>query len=766
MPRAKKKREFEVPIWIDAGSLVWAEIMGEDGEPTEYIKALVKSLDPKTKQCTMLYNSSQGPNPIDADRLQQRTENPPIVSDLVEVSPLNNAELLLCLERRYNNDDIFCDCGPTLLAINPNKLIKKCYTDAIKEEVEDWARGLQDEKPEPHIWTLSAKAYRQMFEGANRKQACCISGESGAGKTYNTKAVMAFITALMRDPKDTSGEPIENRIMACNPILEAFGNATTVRNDDSSRFGKYFEMMVNTDEKVIKGAKIKNYLLEKSRISFQAKNERNYHIFYAFGVFASPEDLKKFMMNNVGDKVVLEKYRFLSLSGRTVNDKVDDNGFYQGIEDAFPRLKFEPEERDMVWSMVSATLQIGNWEIDDKDFQKDPNNPCKIVRNEFYDKACKLLGLDKDKVEADITVLLLTIGEKTTPKVRNPHDVQLIIEALAKDVFDKLFNWMVRKCNTALLPKEDDVIPDGSSNSFGLLDIFGFENFDMNSIEQFCINYTNEKLQYLYITYVFTGEKQIFINEGLADKIGVIKCTDNSPIIMLMDAPKMPPGIFNLLDSNCISGKDDKALLSGIEKSHGKNPHFQTTRIQKEHKEVFKVIHSARMVAYSVWGFTEKNKDELPPDLADTCRDGLPVFSRIFQGKITDDEELEEVKHSSKDKFLGYKFRQQMAELMDELGSCQCNFMRCLKANELKKPNIWITNLALKQLVYLGILDTINLRKMALPVRFEFADFYQHFQDLDGESPNRGEAFPALVEANADFKTMAQATVKTVRPEA
>ena len=416
--------------------------------------------------------------------------------------------------------------------------------------------------------------------------------------------------------------------------------------------------------------------------------------------------------------------------------------------------------------MVSATLQIGNWEIDDKDYKKDPNKPCKIVRNEYYDKGCKLLGLDKDKVEADIAVLLMTIGDKQVPKVRNPYDVQLIIEALAKDVFEKLFNWMVRKCNTALLPKADDQIPDGSFNSFGLLDIFGFENFDMNSIEQFCINYTNEKLQFLYITYVFTGEKTIFINEGLADKIGVIHCTDNSSIIELMDKAKSPPGIFNLLDSNCIANKDDKALLAAIEKSHKSNGRFQTTRIQKEGKEVFKVVHSARMVAYCVWGFTEKNKDELPADLADTCRAGSPVFSRIFQGKITDDEVLEEVKHSSKDKFLGYKFRAQMSELMEELGSCQCNFMRCLKANELKKPNIWITNLALKQLVYLGILDTINLRKMALPMRFEFAEFYKHFQDLDGQSPNRGDAFPALVEANADFKIMAQATVNSIRPKA
>lgn len=218
---------------------------------------------------------------------------------------------MLNLERKYKDDDIFCDCGPTLLAINPNKFIKKIYTDDIKHYTEDWARGVHNNKPLPHIWTMSAKAYKQMFENS-KKQACCIAGESGAGKTYNTKTVMAFITKLMQDPLDTSGVPVEDKILACNPILEAFGNATTVRNDDSSRFGKYFEMWVNTDEKVIKGAKIKNYLLEKSRISFQAKTERNYHIFYALIRFCSDEDRAKYKLNNNGDKCDMEKYQYLS----------------------------------------------------------------------------------------------------------------------------------------------------------------------------------------------------------------------------------------------------------------------------------------------------------------------------------------------------------------------------------------------------------------------------------------------------------------------
>ena len=750
MVKAKKKRQVVVPTWVESGKAVWVEIIGKDGEPKEYLQGSIKSVDQKSGQATIMYVTDKGPDKVDSDLLMQRNLEPHIVHDLCDVNPLNNAELLLNLESKYKSDDIFCDCGPTLLAMNPNKGIPKLYTDAIKHEIESWARGEHNIKPRPHIWTMSAKAYKQMFETMH-KQACCISGESGAGKTYNTKTVMGFITKLMQDPSDTSGVPIEDRILACNPILEAFGNATTVRNDDSSRFGKYFEMWVNTEEKVIKGAKIKNYLLEKSRISYQAKTERNYHIFYALIRFCSDADRAKYKLNNDGDKCTMEKFNYLNISGRCINEKVDDEGFYKGIEEAFPRLRFLPEERDMVWSIVSATLNIGNWEIDEKCY-KEGEKPCDIKSTSYFDNACDLLGLDKEKIKEDLHTFKMTIAGNETCKYRDPYDVRLKIDALAKDCFDKVFNWMVRKCNTALLPEEE--IPSNIKNSFGLLDIFGFENFDMNSIEQFCINYTNEKLQYLYITYVFQSELKIFEEEGITG-FNVVY-TDNSPIIELMDKGKNPPGIFNLLDSNCAANKDDKVLLMGIEKAHGKNAKFVKTRIQKPGKEVFKIEHSARLVAYTVWGFTEKNKDDLPDALVETLSNGNPIWSMIFAGKLTIDEELEEVTHSAKEKYLGYKFRMQMQELMDELLSCECNFMRCLKGNECKAPNIWWPSLALKQLVYLGILDTINLRKLALPQRFKWPEFYMKFQDIDGKSEQRGESYLKLVEMGADFKTMTE----------
>lgn len=410
----------------------------------------------------------------------------------------------------------------------------------------------------------------------------------------------------------------------------------------------------------------------------------------------------------------------------------------------------------MVWSIVSATLQIGNWQINEKAFEEGVS-PCEIIEEEYFIKGCELLGLDKEKIKTDMHTFTFNAGGTEVSKFRSPYEVRLIIDALAKDCFDKVFNWMVRKCNTALLPLEE--IPSNLKNSFGLLDIFGFECFEMNSIEQFCINYTNEKLQYLYITYVFMNEQKIFEEEGITGFN--ISYTDNSPIIELMDKAKNPPGIFNLLDSNCAAHKDDKVLLMGVEKAHKKHPNFVSTRIQKPGKEVFKIEHSAKLVAYSVWGFTEKNKDELPQDLNDTCMAGDPVWSRIFQGKLTDDEVLEEHKGSAKEKYLGFKFRMQMQELMDELLDCECNFMRCLKGNESKKPNIWIPALALKQLIYLGILDTIMLRKLALPMRFKWEDFYKKFQDLDAKSANRGESYAKLVEMEADFKEMTGNVIDT-----
>lgn len=388
MPPKKGKKEIIVPEFLNtnpSGKLVWIEQHDKDGEPKEYLRGTVKDLDLEKKSCNIIYdNAGKGPNPVPADQLLQRNPDPSILEDLCDINPLNNAEILLNLERKYNNNDIFCNCGPTLICINPEKGDGlKNNTEEFHDECVEWAKtdGM-DKEPEPHIFVLAAKVYKQIFK-TRCKQAVCISGESGAGKTFNTKRVMGFLTDICQDPNDSNGIKIEDRVLATNPILEAFGNANTVKNDDSSRFGKYFEMIVDMDSKYIKGAEIKNYLLEKSRINFQAKEERNYHVFYSFTQYCSDADRKKFLINNNGDKCKIDDFYYCSLSGRTTNPRINDEQAYKDIEESLPKFGFSEEDRDQVWKMVSVTLNTGNIKIDAANFVEGVT-PCDIERNENF----------------------------------------------------------------------------------------------------------------------------------------------------------------------------------------------------------------------------------------------------------------------------------------------------------------------------------------------------------------------------------------------
>lgn len=346
--------------------------------------------------------------------------------------------------------------------------------------------------------------------------------------------------------------------------------------------------------------------------------------------------------------------------------------------------------------------------------------------------------------------------EQVIESPRTPNQTEGIRDALAKDLFNNVFNWIVRKLNLTLLPNNPS-----QYTSVGLLDIFGFEDFNVNSIEQFCINYTNEKLQNLYISYVFKAEKVIFEEEGLGEFLAMIKFTDNAPIIQVLD--DKPFGIFHLIDSvgkvAKDDGKDDEKVIDQIQKNHGKNP---IVLWDKMNKDKFGVKHTAKDVMYFAPGFVEKNKDELPGNLLTCMEKGDRVILRVFNKKLTDNEELAEKVNNPMEKFLGYKFRQNMQELMDELMSCECNFVRCIKPNEAKKKDFWVAELALKQVRYLGILDSIKVRRDSLPIRKIYPEFYSKYQDLDDISDERNIPFLKLKEKNPDWKKISQNAIKSV----
>lgn len=313
------------------------------------------------------------------------------------------------------------------------------------------------------------------------KQAICISGESGAGKSYGTRKCMEFITGLFNEldgPGEEGEIPMEDKIMNCNVILEAFGNAKTVMNNDSSRFGKYFILMVDKADKHIKGAQIKSYLLEKSRVNTQAVGERNYHVFYAVVQYMEEELLQKYLFCGEGESVDMEEFNYFKKSKCFEVPEINDKRIFEKVSSFFFKLGFSPEEQDSVYRTLSAVLNIGNLEIDDSDYEQGGSGFCKFVQNKYYDRVLSLLGVDEKGFNEGCCAKSRTFMEGTTLTPRSKPGCENIRDALAKDLFNNCFTWIVKKLNVSLAPTKK-----ARFTTIGLLDIFGFEDFKVNSIE-------------------------------------------------------------------------------------------------------------------------------------------------------------------------------------------------------------------------------------------------------------------------------------------
>jgi myosin heavy subunit len=749
-----------IPVWAKPGKAIWVEIMdAQELEPIEYLKGRIDQVFDEKKMISILYEECNGEKEVYAHRVLERAEEPQVLEDLVDIDPLNDAELLRCLELRFKQDDVYCFSGPTLLVTNPYKKIEKSLLPEHLAMFRKYALQGGKRSSMPHIWNLAANTFLQLFEN-QKKQAVCISGESGAGKTVGTKLCMAFITGLFDDidvKKSTEEVPIEDKILACNPIMESFGNAKTVRNDNSSRFGKYFIMYVDKDDKHIKGAEIKNYLLEKSRVVIQAETERNYHVFYGILRFMKPADHKKYGYCNKGDTVDMTLFNFLRKSKCFTWETINDKEFFDDTCNSFTQMGFSADEQAGVFRMLATTLNLGNVEIDPSTYVEG-DCAATFKDSHYLDEVLKQLKVEKKPLIDGFTMIRRVLQEQVIESPRSPNQSEAIRDALAKDLFNNVFNWIVRKLNLTLLPESTT-----KYTSVGLLDIFGFEDFEVNSIEQFCINYTNEKLANLYISYVFKAEKISFENEGLGDFLSMIKYTDNLPIIQMLD--EKPFGIYHLIDSvgkvAKDDGKDDENLMSQIRKNFPESAAGYTF-YHKMKPQLFGIKHTAKDVYYFSTGFVEKNRDELPGNLLTALEKADPMIMMIFNKKLRMDEVLEDKVANPMEKFLGYKFRQNMQELMDELLSCECNFVRCLKPNELKKKDLWISQLALNQVRYLGILDSIKVRRDSLPIRREYPLFYSKYQDIDDISDERNVVFVKLKEKNPDWRKISQNAVKSV----
>ncbi|KAK2173145.1 hypothetical protein NP493_899g00038 [Ridgeia piscesae] len=607
------------------------------------------------------------------------------------------------LDRRFKEDLIYTYIGPVLVTVNPYKA-----TGLYSEEVAQVYRNINFYEEPPHIFAVADTAYRTMLR-EHRDQCVLISGESGAGKTEASKQILQHIASTCVN-HSTDVERVKDRLLQSNPILEAFGNAKTNRNDNSSRFGKYMD--IEFDFKgAPTGGVIVNYLLEKSRLCQQAAGERNFHVFYQLLAGAGPETLEALELT-----ANTETYFYLTQASEAQDNSRDDTADYSDLTAALDVCHFSADEQAELLQVVAAVLHLGNLgfigdaaQATIKDFA-----PAVVV--------AKLLGCDDSELCNALTQRTIsTFEEVSTPLTRD----QAISarDALAKAIYERLFSWMVRRINTALVSADSET----SHNVLGLLDVYGFEIFKYNSFEQFCINYCNEKLQQLFISLTLRSEQEEYLKEGIEWE--PVTYFDNKIICELVESK--PYGIIALLDEECLRPGDptDASFLkkmSGILKRH---PHFlshETTDFQGRktiRREEFRLVHYAGEVTYSVNGFLEKNSDLLFRDLKQVMASTKnSITSACFS--------LDELDSKKRPETVVTQFKGSLGALMEALLFKEPSYVRCIKPNDEKNPGVFMEEIVRHQVKYLGLMENLRVRRAGFAYRRPYDIFLRRYKSL------------------------------------
>uniref|UniRef100_A0A8C1JLC2 Myosin VIIAb n=1 Tax=Cyprinus carpio TaxID=7962 RepID=A0A8C1JLC2_CYPCA len=631
------------------------------------------------------------------------------VEDMIHLGDLNEAGILRNLLIRYNDRVIYTYTGSILIAVNPYQLLPIYTPDHIRL----YTNKKIGEMP-PHIFGIADNCYFSMQRN-NKDQCCIISGESGAGKTESTKLILQFLAAI-------SGQHswIEQQVLEATPILEAFGNAKTIRNDNSSRFGKYIDIHFNK-RGAIEGAKIEQYLLEKSRVCRQAADERNYHVFYCMLAGMSPDQKTKLGLGLATD------YNYLTMGNCTVCDGRNDMKEYSSILSAMKVLMFTDTENWEISKLLAAILHIGNLRFEART-QKNLDT-CVVVRSPDLAKAATLLEVDPQDVMTCLTTrTLITKGESvSTPlSVEQGLDVR---DAFVKGIYGRLFVWIVDKINAATYrapSRENRTV----RRSIGLLDIFGFENFTINSFEQLCINFANENLQQFFVHHVFKLEQKEYNLEDINWQH--IEFTDNQDALDMIAIK--PMNIISLIDEESKFPKGtDATMLNKLNSQHKLNTYYISPK--HSHETQFGIQHFAGVVHYETKGFLEKNRDSLHSDIIQLVHSSKNKFiKQIFQADVAMGCILKAktcgMETRKRSLTLSSQFKRSLELLMKTLSVCQPFFVRCIKPNELKKPMMFDRGLCVRQLRYSGMMETIRIRRAGYPIRYTFAEFVDRYRVL------------------------------------
>ncbi|KAM9849184.1 unconventional myosin-VIIb [Aulostomus maculatus] len=643
------------------------------------------------------------------------------VDDMIRLGDLNEAGLLRNLLVRHKDGIIYTYTGSILVAVNPYHLLP-IYTT---ENVHMYTDRRLGELP-PHVFAIADSCFFNMRRN-RRNQCCVISGESGAGKTESTKLMLQFLAAV-------SGQHtwIEQQILEANPILEAFGNAKTVRNDNSSRFGKYIDISF-TKAGAIEGARIEQYLLEKSRVCRQAPEERNYHIFY-YMLTGMPDEQKKIL--SLGNAT---EYNYLTMGKCTSCEGRDDVREYAHFRSALKVLMFSESDSWEISKLLAAILHIGN--VDFKGTIVNNIEGCDVVASSHFNMASQLLEVDPKALEKSlIQRSFMTTRESVIKSLTSAQAVDGR-DAFVKAIYGRLFIWVVDKINTAIHKLPEDA--KDVRHSIGLLDIFGFENFKKNSFEQLCINFANEQLQQFFVRHVFKLEQEEYARENIVWKH--IDYKDNQDTLDVLAVK--PLNMLALIDEESSFPKGtDATMLQKMNQVHGKGNIYIPPK--NNYETQFGILHFAGEVYYDSRGFLEKNRDALSSDLIQLVETSTnKLLKQVFQSELSSTtpknsanpkmiitptrNALRQVNDGKKRvPTLTGQFRQSLDSLMKTLTVCQPYFIRCIKPNDFKKPMLFDRDLCLRQLRYSGMMETIRIRKAGYPVRYTFDEFLQRYRVL------------------------------------
>ncbi|KAI0503290.1 P-loop containing nucleoside triphosphate hydrolase protein [Xylaria bambusicola] len=714
----------------DVGTRAWQPDATEGWVASEVVD---KSIDgDKVKLTFKLQNEETKEVVVSADALQNGNDPslPPLMNpsmleasdDLTNLSYLNEPAVLQAIRLRYAQKEIYTYSGIVLIATNPFARVDSLYVPGM---VQVYA-GKQRETQAPHLFAIAEEAFIKMIKDG-RNQTVVVSGESGAGKTVSAKYIMRYF-ATRESPDNPGGRSkkgaeamseTEEQILATNPIMEAFGNAKTTRNDNSSRFGKYIEIMFDDKTNII-GARIRTYLLERSRLVFQPLKERNYHIFYQLLAGATDKERQEWGL------LPAEQFDYLNQGNAPVIDGVDDKAEFLATKSSLKTIGVDEAQQAGIFNLLAGLLHLGNVKIG-----ASRNDSVLAPTEPSLQRACAILGIDAtDFAKWIVKKQLVTRGEKIISNLTQQQAL-VVRDSVAKYIYSSLFDWLVEIINRSLAA--DEVLSRVSS-FIGVLDIYGFEHFAKNSFEQFCINYANEKLQQQFNSHVFRLEQEEYVREQIDWTF--IEFSDNQPCIDLIEGKL---GILSLLDeeSRLPMGTDEQFVTKLHHNFSGDKNKFYTK--PRFGKSAFTVCHYAIDVTYESEGFIEKNRDTVPDEHMAVLRASTNKFLSQVLTAASAVREKDVASSSSavarpaagrkigvavnRKPTLGGIFRSSLIELMTTIGNTNVHYIRCIKPNEAKESWKFEGPMVLSQLRACGVLETIRISCAGYPGRWTYEEF-------------------------------------------